>query len=216
GGAIKLINEATGVIEDAGSIDVFDGFEDGLIGVVLDPDFETNSWVYFFYSPTSVTEQRVSRFEFVDNEIVSESEEILLRIPTQRDECCHSGGDMEFDADGNLFIATGDNSNPFADGWSPIDERPGREPWDAQRTSANTQDLRGKILRIHPEDDGTYTIPDGNLFATTDDGKEEIFIMGTRNPYRMAIRQNTGELVWGEVGPDSREDNPNRGPVGYD
>lgn len=216
GGAIKLINEATGVIQSAGNIDVFDGFEDGLIGVVLDPDFETNSWIYFFYSPTSATEQRISRFEFVDNEIVAESEEILLRIPTQRDECCHSGGDMEFDADGNLFIATGDNSNPFADGWAPIDERSGREPWDAQRTSANTQDLRGKIIRIHPEDDGTYTIPDGNLFTSTDDGKEEIFIMGTRNPYRMAISQNTGELVWGEVGPDSREDNPNRGPVGYD
>ena len=123
---------------------------------------------------------------------------------------------MEFDNHGHLFIATGDNSNPFADGWAPIDERAGRQPWDAQRTSANTQDLRGKILRIKPEDDGTYTIPEGNLFASSDDGKEEIYVMGTRNPYRMAISQQTGELVWGEVGPDSRENSTTRGPVGYD
>jgi len=216
GGTIKLKNNATGVIEIAGTIDVFDGFEDGLIGIVLDPNFETNSWIYFFYSPSSENEQRVSRFDFVDNEIVPSSEKILLEIPTQRSECCHSGGDMEFDNHGHLFIATGDNSNPFADGWAPIDERPGRQPWDAQRTSANTQDLRGKILRIKPEDDGTYTIPDGNLFASSADGKEEIYVMGTRNPYRMAISQQTGELVWGEVGPDSRENSPTRGPVGYD
>lgn len=216
GGDVKLRNDETGVIELAGTINVFSGFEDGLIGVVLDPDFETNSWVYFFYSPNSENEQRISRFDFVDNKIVPESEKILLEIPTQRTECCHSGGDLEFDTDGNLFIATGDNSNPFADGWSPIDERSGREPWDAQRTSANTQDLRGKILRIKPEDDGTYSIPAGNMFTDSEVGKPEIYVMGTRNPYRMAISNDTGELVWGEVGPDSREDSPLRGPVGYD
>ncbi|MEQ9309216.1 MAG: ThuA domain-containing protein [Balneolaceae bacterium] len=216
GGTIKLRNNETGVIEIAGTINVFSGFEDGLIGVVLDPDFETNNWIYFFYSPSNENEQRVSRFEFVDNKIVTASEKILLEIPTQRSECCHSGGDMEFDSNGNLFIATGDNSNPFADGWSPIDERPGRQAWDAQRTSANTQDLRGKILRIKPEEDGTYTIPTGNMFTNEEDGKAEIYVMGARNPYRMAISNDTGELVWGEVGPDSRENNPARGPVGYD
>ena len=84
GGNIKLKINATGVIEIAGTIDVFDGFEDGLIGVVLDPDFETNSWIYFFYSPSSENEQRVSRFDFVDNKIVPTSEKILLEIPTQR------------------------------------------------------------------------------------------------------------------------------------
>ncbi|GAB5409847.1 MAG: ThuA domain-containing protein [Balneolaceae bacterium] len=216
GGTIKLRKKDTGIVEVAGTINVFSGFEDGLIGVVLDPDFETNSWVYFFYSPTSENEQRISRFDFVDDKIVSASEKILLEIPTQRNECCHSGGDLEFDSHGNLYIATGDNSNPFADGWSPIDERAGREPWDAQGTSANTNDLRGKILRIKPEDDGTYTIPDGNLFTNAEVGLPEIYVMGTRNPYRMAISNDTGDLIWGEVGPDSREDNENRGPVGYD
>ena len=65
-----------------------------------------------------------------------------------------------------LYISTGDNTSPFAsDGFSPSDETPGRSPFDAQKSSANTNDLRGKILRIHIEPDGTYTIPEGNLFA---------------------------------------------------
>jgi hypothetical protein len=64
-----------------------------------------------------------------------------------------------------LYVSTGDNTNPFeSDGYGPMDESPGRSPFDAQASSANPNDLRGKILRIHPKDDGTYAIPDGNLF----------------------------------------------------
>ncbi len=62
--------------------------------------------------------------------------------------------------DGNLYIGTGDNTNPFNDseGFAPIDEREGREPWDAQRSSGNTKSYNGKILRIRPEPNGTYSI----------------------------------------------------------
>lgn len=144
------------------------------------------------------------------------SEIIMLQIPTQRDQCCHSGGDLEFDGNGNLFITTGDNVNPFeADGFAPIDERTGRSAYDAQGTSGNTNDLRGKILRIHPEDDGSYSIPAGNLFSSIDDGLPEIYVMGTRNPFRMAVDSKTNELAWGDVGPDARTSG-SRGPVGYD
>ncbi|RNC84583.1 MAG: carbohydrate-binding protein [Balneola sp.] len=217
GGTLKLRDIETGIISEVGQLSVDSGREDGLIGIVLDPDFETNSWVYLFYSPSAVVEQRVSRFEFVDDELDLSTEEIILQIPVQRDQCCHSGGDMEFDHNGNLFITTGDNVNPFAsDGYTPIDEQSGRSAWDAQGTSANTNDLRGKILRIHPEDDGTYTIPDGNLFANAEDGLPEIYVMGTRNPFRIAVNKATSELVWGDVGPDAGGDSGTRGPRGYD
>ena len=102
------------------------------------------------------------------------SEQRILTWQHQRAECCHSSGALYFDADGNLYISAGDNTNPFAsDGFAPIDERPGRAFWDAQRTSANTNDLNGKIMRIKPLDNpsgtpgpgNTYTIPAGNLFA---------------------------------------------------
>tara|TARA_R100000908_G_scaffold65083_1_gene51681 strand:- start:6655 stop:10431 length:3777 start_codon:yes stop_codon:yes gene_type:complete len=217
GGVVKYRNNESGIIETAAELDVESGREDGLLGIVLDPDFESNSWLYLFYSPASPSEQRVSRFDYTDGEIDLSSEEILLTIPVQRDECCHSGGDLEFDGNGNLFITTGDNTNPFqSDGFAPIDERDGREAYDAQRTSGNTNDLRGKILRIHPEEDGSYTIPNGNLFDDQEKGKPEIYVMGTRNPFRMAVNKVSNELIWGDVGPDARVNNPNRGPRGYD
>jgi len=86
---------------------------------------------------------------------------------------------------------------------------------DALRSSANTQDLRGKILRIRPIQNGTYAVPDGNLFADPKDGRPEIYTMGHRNPYRISVDQHTGWLYWGEVGPDARTDSE-FGSKGYD
>src|SRR5688500_1675838 len=78
-------------------------------------------------------------------------------------------------------------------------------------------DLRGKILRIIPQPDGTYTIPAGNLFpADGSAGRPEIYVMGNRNPFRISIDPETGWLYWGEVGPDANNDSASRGPRGYD
>jgi cytochrome c len=90
---------------------------------------------------------------------------------------------------------------------SQTDERPDRTSWDDQRGSSNTNDLRGKILKIHPEADGTYSIPPGNLFAKgTAKTRPEIYVMGDRNPWRPSIDSKTGFLYWGEVGPDANDD----------
>src|SRR3954469_2120925 len=114
-------------------------------------------------------------------------------------------------------MSTGDNSNPFASGYAPVDERPGRTPWDAQRSSGNTNDLRGKIIRIHPEPDGSYTIPAGNLFPSgMPKTRPEIYTMGHRNPYRIDVDRRTGFVYWGDVGPDASVDSAGRGPRGYD
>lgn len=217
-GALRLYDASTRTTQTVNTFSVFRQSEDGLLGIELDPDFETNSWVYLFYSPSgSEAKQHVSRFTWTGAALDMSSEVVLLEIPTQRQECCHSGGSLEFGPDGSLFIATGDNTNPFAsDGYAPIDEQPGREPWDAQRSSGNTQDLRGKVLRIVPQTDGTYTIPEGNLFEDPADGLPEIYVMGARNPFRISVDPATGWLYFGEVGPDARADNASLGPRGFD
>jgi hypothetical protein len=99
------------------------------------------------------------------------------------------------------------------------------ENGDAQRTAANTADLRGSILRITPTEDGSYTIPAGNLF-TRQNGfsdaiaegtvRPEIYVMGVRNPYRTAVDPESGTLYWGDYGPDARTSDANRGPIGVD
>jgi cytochrome c len=194
-------------------------WEAGLLGLALAPDFAQSGWVYLYYSPAgNVPENRVSRFTLRGDTLDLASEKPILRVTTQREVCCHDAGSLAFDAAGNLFIATGDNTNPFqCDGFNPTDDRPGRYPFDASRSSGNANDLRGKILRIHPEPEGTYTIPAGNLFPPgTPFTRPEIFVMGCRNPFRIAVDQPTGTLSWGDVGPDAREPNPARGPAGFD
>lgn len=217
-GSLRIYQPGTGTTSTAGSLPVVTSNEDGLIGIALDPNFETNQWVYLFYSPSTASDrQHVSRFTMNDNTMDLSSEEIVLEIPVQRAQCCHSGGALTFDPSGNLYIATGDNTNPFeSSGFAPLDERPDRSPWDAQKSSGNTNDLRGKILRITPQPDGTYTIPDGNLFTDPNEGRPEIYVMGARNPFRISIDPDTGWLYWGEVGPDASSNSPTRGPRGYD
>ena len=192
--------------------------EDGLLGLAADPNFATNHWLYMYYSPAGPEPKNVlARFEMKGDSLDMSSRKELLVVGTQREKCCHTGGSIAFDARGNLYMSTGDNTNPFATAYAPIDERAGRSPWDAQKSSANTNDLRGKIIRIHPEPDGTYTIPDGNLFpkgmAKT---RPEIYTMGHRNPYRISVDSRSGFVYWGEVGPDAQEDSVGRGPRGYD
>ncbi|HYG41244.1 MAG TPA: ThuA domain-containing protein [Cytophagales bacterium] len=224
-GDVKIYDPAKKAITVAGSIPVSTKYtsgkeaEDGLLGVQLDPNFSKNSWIYFFYSPAGNDPKNVlSRFELKEDKLVMESEKVMLEVPTQREECCHTGGSIAFDGKGNLFVSTGDNTNPHASGgYSPSDERPGRGPWDAQKSSANTNDLRGKIIRIHPEADGSYTIPEGNLFPKgTPNTRPEIYTMGHRNPYRISVDPKTGFVYWGDVGPDASKDSVSRGPRGYD
>lgn len=218
GGAVKVWLPSTGETLTIGQLQVFSGPEDGLLGLALDPGYLTNHWLYIFHSTPGVLENRVSRFTVHQEKLDPSSQKILLRIPTLAKKPNHSGGGLGFDASGNLYASTGDYTFiNDSDGYSPLDERVGREVYDSQRTAANSHDLRGKILRIHPEPDGTYSIPEGNLFPAGMAGTlPEIYIMGCRNPFRFSIDQETGWLFWGDVGPDALFISADRGPAGFD
>ncbi|MDO3384904.1 ThuA domain-containing protein [Gilvimarinus sp. SDUM040013] len=191
--------------------------EGGLIGFTLAPDFTQTRHAYFHYTAPDSATQKVSRITIKgDHSLDLSSEVVVLEYPVDF-ECCHVAGDLAFDSLNNLYIAIGDNTNPFAsDGYAPIDERPGRNVFDAQRTSANSADVRGSILRIKPNADGGYTIPDRNLFVADNQHRGEIFSMGLRNPYRTALDSLTDQLFWGDIGPDAGGSNPTRGPGGID
>ncbi|NHC46720.1 PKD domain-containing protein [Motilibacter aurantiacus] len=193
---------------------------DGLLGLTLDNDFQQNGWLYLMWSDPQVPKMNLSRFTMGANNVIDRaSEKRLLDFTIWRGEGranSHMGGSLAMDSAGNLYAATGDNADPFdQSGFTPLDERPGRRAWDAQATSANTNDLRGKILRIHPEADGTYSIPAGNLFtAGTEKTRPEIYGMGFRNPFRITVDPETDAVLIGDYGPDARSANPLRGPEG--
>lgn len=224
-GAIRLFDPVTSGISTVVTLSVTTANEDGLLGILTDPDFATNGFVYVFWSPSgqaSGSEANIlSRFTMVGSTINIATRRDILSVPVQRAECCHSAGSIAWDGAGNMVISTGDNTNPFdSSGYAPIDERSGRSAWDAQKSSSNTNDLRGKILRITINNAATsapyYTIPSGNLFTQTAQTRAEIYGMGFRNPFRLAADPVTRQVFIGNVGPDASNDDANRGPKGYD
>lgn len=218
-GNIKLYDPAAKATKIINKLPVHltGNYEDGLLGLELDPKFEKNHFVYLYYSPVgSKPVQNLSRFLFTGDSLQMASEKVVMQVPVQRETCCHSAGNVYFGPDGLLYLSTGDNtSSKESDGFSPLDERPGRGPFDSQKSSGNTHDMRGKILRIKIAEDGTYSIPDGNLFPKDgSQGRPEIYVMGARNPYRITADKR-GFLYWGDVGPDGGTASE-RGPKSQD
>jgi len=234
-GEIMLFKNATKTIKQVGFLKAYFktlhtkgvNAEEGVLGIQADPDFKTNHYVYIYYSPADTSVNRLSRFTLTGDTIDNKSEKVVLQLYSQREICCHMGGSIAFGPDHLLFVSTGDNTTPFDEGrklphdthsFAPLDDRPEHINHDSRRSAGNTNDLRGKILRIKMKSDGTYTIPDGNLFKPGTPGtRPEIYVMGDRNPYRIAVDKKNDYLYWGEVGPDAHNDSlATRGPQGYD
>lgn len=91
-GAVKLYDPNTEAVVLSGQLDVNYDREDGLLGVAIDPNFSTNNWVYMYYTSNGlIPENILSRFTMIGDTLDIASEIVVLRIPTQRLLCCHSG-----------------------------------------------------------------------------------------------------------------------------
>ena len=200
-GQAKVYDPITKQVSTIANVSPETGNEDGLIGIALHPEFKTNHWIFLFYSKGE--DFRISRFAYdsTKKELDMSSEIIMLKIPSGRGRW-HTGGGMQFDDYGDLWIAVGDNEA-------------------SELGPANTADLRGGIVRIHPEDDGSYTIPDGNLWEYAAEyfenqgknniaeeyrderrARREIWAMGTRNAYTLTIDPVRRWATYGDCGPD--------------
>ncbi|MBB4657539.1 ThuA domain-containing protein [Parvularcula dongshanensis] len=218
-GKVKLWREGEGV-SIVGEADVFTGegnSEFGLLAIAGVPYDRAGplEGAYMMYDVLE-GEQILQRVAYVPVEggtFDFAAANTLLDIPSDPN-CCHTGGAVRFGPDGYLYIAVGDNSNPFEiDGLAPLSEDVPEQ--DARRSAGNTMDLRGKILRIAPSPDGSYEVPEGNLFVEGEEGRPEIYVMGVRNPYTVGFDAETGTLFFGDVGPDAQTDTE-AGPRGYD
>lgn len=200
----------------------------GLWGLALSPTFASDGWLYVYYPPLSLWNgksdhsgrmtYRLSRFQVTSaNKLNLASEQVLLNVVQMPE--THNGGSLKFGKNGDLFLSTGDNHRPgCGDAYPAADEN---DPsCDDGATTANTDTLLGKVLRIHPEpqlvNGKYYSIPAGNLFPpNTPKTRPEIYTMGHRNPFKIFPDPVTGRLYIPMFGPANAND-PARGPKGAD
>jgi cytochrome c len=245
GGEIMWYNPATNKTTQVGKVNTYLDPSTtydvgGPLGIAVSTAFPQDNWVYIYYAygPSFNGQKnkengrltyRLSRFRFVSNALDMPSEQVLLEVPSIWE--THNSGSLKFGKNNDLWLSVGDNHDfNCSDQFSPMDERPGYSWCDDQGSTANTNDLRGKVLRIHPEETQQaggkyYSIPAGNLKekyasiwtsqADLDKVRPEIYTMGHRNPYRIFPDPITGRLYIGEFGPATGKV-LDRGPTGAD
>lgn len=253
-GRIRVFNPTNNSLKTVATLNVGTGVSTGQKGnrelglrfFTLDPNYNVNHWAYVYYMPrtTAATFQVdtmvMSRFTMptLDSLDLS-SEKKLFKMPWTPGICCHQGGGMDWDAQGNLYMSTGNNADNI-DGFGPMNptvlsgagggDLKDQATQDNAARTANTMDWRGKVLRIHPDSSAKgYRIPAGNLrqrlfqvggaWVVGQDTTKilpEIYSFGHRNPYSLSVDKPTGWVMLGEVGPDASSASATRGPAGRD
>jgi len=172
--------------------------ERGMLGVAVDPNFNSNHFVYIYYSNKSPSENRVSRF--VANTAGGKPDEstgvetILKKVPIQG--LYHNGGAIHFGPDGKLYVGVG----------------------DSHTSGAQSQDpnvMGGKILRINSDGSVPSDNPTSFQGGLTVSGgvPKEGWCCGLRNPFTFAFQPGTGLMYINDVGQDTWEE-INQGGIG--
>jgi len=230
-GKVKMFDGATKKVSVIGTINVWGIDDNGLMGIVLDPQFDQNRKIYLWYSPNIPNSNQnrhlvLGRFTLkADYSVDMASEEKLIDILASKTDQWHSGGPMTFDKHGDLWIAIGNNSKDLDP--SSFTQYKTDSSFSAEWGSSNTASMRGGVIRIHPEATG-YSIPEGNfgaywaaefekqgntaLAAQYRDPKKvlpEIYIKGTRSNFSLSVHPTKRWLAWGEVNYASNNDEVN-------
>lgn len=158
--------------------------ERGLLGVTFDPNFNSNKFVYVYYTTTANgVHNRISRFTANGDVATANSELQLVNLPGLSSATNHNGGALHFGGDGKLYVAVGENAN-----------------------GANAQSMTtpfGKMLRFN----GDGTIPTDNpFFGSTTGVNRAIWALGLRNPFTFDVRRGTGAILINDVGQNTWEE----------
>ncbi|MEL7546823.1 MAG: PQQ-dependent sugar dehydrogenase [Pseudomonadota bacterium] len=155
----------------------------GLFDVALDPDFETDPWVYLSYSAQSADglTTKVIRARLVDDALES-FETLLVAEPYTESEFFHYGGGLAFGIDGKLYITIGERI--FNERDNP-----------AVPIAQDVTDRRGKIYRINPDGSIPQDNPDFGGSAVPG-----LYAIGIRAAQGITRHPETGELWFSEHG----------------
>jgi glucose/arabinose dehydrogenase len=170
------------------------GNEEGLLGLVFDPDYQENGYFYVYYSAADPTRSVLSRFSLdqEDTDVADPESEVII-MEVAQPYANHNAGQLAFGPDGYLYIGLGD----------------GGGAGDPLGNGQNLSTVLGSILRIDVSGlsaPGDYEIPADNPFVGTEGAREEIWAYGLRNPWRFSFDLETGLLWAGDVGQSSWEE----------
>jgi len=197
-GLIRIVQSngtvlGTPFLDISSAVDSEDDGEMGLLGLAFDPNYGSNGRFYVYYNASRSGGGSIihlARFQVsADPNVAAITETTMLTIdhPTNFN---HNGGQLQFGADGYLYLAPGDGGSS------------GDPPNNAQ----NKNVLLGKMLRLNVSSVPTYTIPASNPFTQTANARGEIWALGLRNPFRFSFDRATHDLYIGDVGQDTWEE----------
>ena len=169
-------------------------YGEGLLTVALDPSFDENGhlWVFYFVAPPRPALTRLSRFTVEGGAVDIASELVLLEL--EQPGFNQNGADIVFGPDdGMLYLSLGDGSastDPFLNG-------------------QNKGTLLGSVIRIDARaatEAEPYRIPSDNPFVDDPAARPELYAYGMRNPFRMSIDPESGEMWLGDVQVSNEEE----------
>jgi glucose/arabinose dehydrogenase len=191
---------------------VVTGFEQGLLGLALHPDFAENRRLFVRYSapPRSDTPEGYSHtFVLAEFEVAADgrtvvagSERTVLEVPEPQ--ANHNAGSIVFGPDGYLYVGVGDGGAGGDQGTGHVEDWYGAVPGGNGQDV--TENLLGSILRLDVdgrEGNRGYAVPEDNPLVGQE-GLDEHYAWGFRNPWRLSVDGDA--LYAGDVGQDRYEE----------
>jgi glucose/arabinose dehydrogenase len=173
--------------------------EQGLLGLAFHPNYATNGQFFINYTNLS-GDTVIARYTVssTDPNVANPTGTILMTIDQPYNN--HNGGTLKFGPDGYLYIGMGDGGS-------------GGDPQNfAQNMTVNlTNPSRvylGKMLRLDVNTTAgslNYGYPSTNPYIN-EPGKQEIWAVGLRNPWKFSFNRLNGDLWIADVGQDVMEE----------
>jgi glucose/arabinose dehydrogenase len=189
-GRIRLIK--SGVLQPEPFLDLTgivssDTSEEALSCMAFHPSYFANGYFYVTFTDVN-SDSHVVRFKVSADPDVADPFSMVTILTVPQPDPSHNVGWIGFGPDGYLYIASGDGGGTTVG-----------------QFAQSLDSLLGKILRIDVDGGSPYAIPPGNPFVDLP-GRDEIWAVGFRNPWRCSFDRATGDLWIADVGDGLREE----------